>query len=56
MKDTIRYAETIGLAGIIVDKRKNEQFNYDSHRIKNSVRYLCKCILRDQHAREKFLV
>ncbi len=31
-------AETIGLAGIIVDKRKNEQFNYDSDHIKNSGR------------------
>lgn len=31
-------AETIGLARRIVDKRKNEQFNYDSDRIKNSGR------------------
>jgi len=28
MKDTIRYAEPIHLAGIIVDKRKNEEFGY----------------------------
>ncbi|CAN2254165.1 hypothetical protein STZ1_40145 [Bacillus subtilis] len=28
MKDTIRYAETISLAGIIVDKKKIEQIGY----------------------------